>query len=422
MPRFDVEPTTSYSGSYTDIVVTGSKTSTGNATQMFVSSSVRKSQVGNAALDDPKLYNGVRDFGAYHRLLASNYALGVNQRFVSHVSSEKIIYDSHVPDMASIFAADGAHPMFTSYQNPSRADIRVQFIFGMRDTDGVFYRRTSSYASDTYASLTNDSWIFSFPFEYKYRDAPRRAGTFVDANGLIIRASSSFCSVGSSPVFNVAGLDPVGVAPSEKRLDSLDPFAGGFTGNILGTTASFQVGFMGKKAPGVAAPADFTFYPIEEYTHTSYPPSVPASILNPMSFAANNIDSIRFAYGFGDGPSGIATPATPITASHVTEGTAVRVWFGGIIRGWKYGLYNGIPTPTKCVFLRNHFGSHRDMLEQRIFTREINKTTGTIEGPVELSFISGSDAYVTASNPALNVRQAGFYDFQYRAGAPFKDV
>lgn len=422
MPRFDVEPTAAYSGSYTDVVVTGSRTPTGNKTQQFISASMRKSQVGNAAFDDPKLYTGVRQFGEYSRLLASNYALGVNQRFVSHPSSQKIIYDSYVPDLAAIFAADGAYPMFTSYQNPSQADVRVQFVFGMRDTDGTFYRRTSSFASDGNISLTNDSWIASYPFEYKYRGAIRRAGTFVDANGLLIRASSSFTRVGTSPAFDIAGLAAVGVSPSEKRLDPSDAFAGGFSGNIPGATASFQVGFMGKKAPGVESPANFTFYPVEEYTHTSYPPTVPAAILNPNSFAANNVDSIRFAYGFGDGPSGIATPATFTTASHVVEGMAVRAWFGSLIRGWKYGLYNGTPTAVKCVFMRNRYGSHRDMLEQRIFTKEVNSLDGTIEGPVQLNFITGSDAFVTASNPSLNTRQAGFYDFEYRVGTPFKDV
>lgn len=43
-----------------------------------------------------------------------------------------------------------------------------------------------------------------------------------------------------------------------------------------------------------------------------------------------------------------------------------------VIRGWKYGLINGLPTNSKAVFRRNRFGQFRDMLEQRQYTKFIN--------------------------------------------------
>lgn len=43
-----------------------------------------------------------------------------------------------------------------------------------------------------------------------------------------------------------------------------------------------------------------------------------------------------------------------------------------VIRGWKYGLYNGLPTNSKAVFRRDKFGQFRDMLEQRVYTKFIN--------------------------------------------------
>lgn len=42
-----------------------------------------------------------------------------------------------------------------------------------------------------------------------------------------------------------------------------------------------------------------------------------------------------------------------------------------IIRGWKYGLYSGLPVHTYAVFRRNRYGQFRDMLEQRLFTKAI---------------------------------------------------
>lgn len=432
MPLFDIEPTSAYSGSYMAIVVTGSRNPTGTAYQQLISSSFRKSRVGDAAsLAGALLYTGVTQYGEYSRLIVDNQAMNVNQRFVSHVSTTKVIYDSHIPDLAAIFLADNAYPAFTMYPSPAGVDMRVQFIFGTRDESGVLHRRTSSYASDANASISNDNWVNSSPFQYKYRGAPRRAGSFIDANGLLIRASTSF----STPTetfsnFNVTGIDTTGIgtAPNAKTLNPSDPFAGGFSGTIPGATASFQVGFMDKRREStVTASANYTFRPVEEYTDTdttfSGMPTVFGAPITNNTKAGSNIDTIRAVYGFGDGPSNTPLPKNVfgVDKGHGAAGYPVRVWFGTGIRGWKYGLYNGLPTSPKCIFRRNHFGSHRDMLEQRLFTKEVNKINGTLEAAVTLSFISGSEAYVTASNPALNTREVGYYDFEYKCGIPWKD-
>jgi hypothetical protein len=42
-----------------------------------------------------------------------------------------------------------------------------------------------------------------------------------------------------------------------------------------------------------------------------------------------------------------------------------------VIRGWKYGLYSGLPMHSKAVFRRNRYGQLRDMLEQRQYTKFI---------------------------------------------------
>jgi hypothetical protein len=45
-----------------------------------------------------------------------------------------------------------------------------------------------------------------------------------------------------------------------------------------------------------------------------------------------------------------------------------------VIRGWKYGLFNGLPTNSKAVFRRDKYGQLRDMLEQRHYTKFVNST------------------------------------------------
>lgn len=50
-----------------------------------------------------------------------------------------------------------------------------------------------------------------------------------------------------------------------------------------------------------------------------------------------------------------------------------------VIRGWKYGLFNGFPTHSKAVFKRNSYGQFRDMLEQRQYTKFINVSSSPVD-------------------------------------------
>jgi hypothetical protein len=105
--------------------------------------------------------------------------------------------------------------------------------------------------------------------------------------------------------------------------------------------------------------------------------------------------------------------------------------YGGILRGWHYGIYNGIETKTKLIYRKNHFGYFRDILEQRQLTatifQEKNSTAKTIFFPIENTFVSGTAIYnqaidyVTATNPDYNPYDSGIYDYYCRSGQPFFD-
>lgn len=62
-----------------------------------------------------------------------------------------------------------------------------------------------------------------------------------------------------------------------------------------------------------------------------------------------------------------------------------------VIRGWKYGLHSGLPTTTKAVFKRDHYGHFRDMLEQRQYTKFVQITSSpldqeaTVVGPTSIA-------------------------------------
>lgn len=84
-------------------------------------------------------------------------------------------------------------------------------------------------------------------------------------------------------------------------------------------------------------------------------------------------DSIKILFGFGDkSTKGVYTGddldavsgSLGLPVGRYSSGTA-RI--GPIIRGWKYGIQDGNPHYTSCVFRRDRFGQHRDMLEQRLY-------------------------------------------------------
>jgi hypothetical protein len=84
---------------------------------------------------------------------------------------------------------------------------------------------------------------------------------------------------------------------------------------------------------------------------------------------------------------------------------------GPIIRGWKYGLIDGNPHYTSCVFRREKFGQLRDMLEQRQITAFINDEInsplnylGNVEQPA-LPFVKTSQKN---SNNFANISTSTF--------------
>jgi hypothetical protein len=58
---------------------------------------------------------------------------------------------------------------------------------------------------------------------------------------------------------------------------------------------------------------------------------------------------------------------------------AYEIAIAPVIRGWKYGIYNGFPAHSRVIFRRNRFGQFRDMLEQRLFTKFYNTNTTILQ-------------------------------------------
>jgi hypothetical protein len=145
------------------------------------------------------------------------------------------------------------------------------------------------------------------------------------------------------------------------------------------------------------------------------------------------VSSFVFGINSSFGESNVSAPSDGADGNY----KLIQNWIVSC-EGWKYGLYNGVPTNFSCVFRQNHYGQPRDMLEGRPYTKTYNNKE--IGGPMDtdggINFISGSalsgesNNYLTASiYQSTNVTAAytvnpygsGIFDKEYRASQPWHD-
>lgn len=101
-----------------------------------------------------------------------------------------------------------------------------------------------------------------------------------------------------------------------------------------------------------------------------------------------------------------------------------------IIRGWKYGLYSGLPSYTSAHFRQGRYGQFRDMLEQRLFTKLFtakrqpqSNSNNVIEdntlndGPVTVRFL---DEQGNLTDPANT--QSQNLSFEATSSLPYFDL
>lgn len=116
------------------------------------------------------------------------------------------------------------------------------------------------------------------------------------------------------------------------------------------------------------------------------------------------IDTSKILFGFGD-RSSIKIKVSPASGLSYVVGrknlverritytlSTYYVSLSPIIRGWKYGLIDGNPCYTSCLYRRDRYGQFRDMLEQRLnsafYTDESNSPLKYSMG-VEQPAVSG---------------------------------
>lgn len=287
-------------------------------------------------------------------------------------------WDSLMPAINQCFLADGAgifllrpNPSFpfNSIGDPNKVDQRIGFLW---------FDYQSPLWFPTWGALLDGIWTWSFPFEPRYSQIPRQQ--FIERS-FIANYELDFIG-GDLTAPGVFAIPPKPLTgfffgPAGSEIPSVPPIQHTRLANQEVTQSN-----------GLYASHDFMWacdMPLNSKTAAGFQ----------LTSSAGVTDVVKALFGFGDMNNRIHTNLDP--ASTIDENGAYtgNTYFGTthwadfrvrktdensynwgnrwnvspIIRGWKYGVYSGLPAFSKAYFRQRSYGQFRDMLEQRPYTK-----------------------------------------------------
>ena len=91
------------------------------------------------------------------------------------------------------------------------------------------------------------------------------------------------------------------------------------------------------------------------------------------------------------------------------------------ITGYKYGVINHLPLPTKLAFRRGRYGQFRDLLEQRLFSKMYdNEREEPLEAVAVARFLPGTEADIVSKTGYIST-EPGYFNREYQSFKPFAD-
>ena len=410
MPIYDVENRFSYYKSYSDNIMSGS------ALPTLGSSTWNRGVIGSVVSGSEE-YKASTLLSDYTFKKANPFFRSGETRYLRLSSNSQTIKDSITPNIVDIYQTGSwgsGSLVYPSNDFSSLAGSGIRLLFS-KDNSIV----QAGSPSGVVPNIANKEWQWSYPYEVKYKNV--RNYNFILSLPLTVKFRE-FVTIISMP-------------PSPDQAD-----LSYYNQPVAATNLDFVFYFISSN--GIEIYTDQAGY----YNGSSFYTSGLAS-----SFLPTSLNSTLFQkLGFGINPKPLSknrlvadtnVPFSPPTSYGPAEFTSIiNLCTGSIIEGWRYGLYNGVPTNFSAVFRQNHYGQFRDMLEQRIYTATYNNPE--IGGPMDanggIKFISGSSLagesnnYLTASiynekPDKLNVAEAyrvnpygsGIFDTLYRASQPW---
>jgi hypothetical protein len=383
---FDVEPTRNLYNSTIDRIVTGSMLA---GTRGAVGSKV------SGSLE----YRGDQNYSSYVYNKYKKTSLGAN-RHISFACQNKVIWDSVVPSPLEIYQRNGGKVVSAEYDTlvwnnifgpppiPDKLALR-EFLVKIFISKGTNSYLTASNAS----SITDNYWYSSFPFQYNYKTVTR-----VFQSSTIIYSTNGYKEI-------INGSDKL-----VYQKGSGSPTSGS---NVFGI--SFVTG---NNLSGSSFIQEVVYdYLITPSVFTTLELGYAADMQSIVNLSTRNF----YECFFGIRPTIINTDLSYVNTSSMPQ-CQYSQSFVAQKQGWKFGLYNAFPTNLNVLFNRNRYGQLRDLLEPRKTTKTYEIETGTFSFPIQITFVSGTEAYITSSSPeTFDLRETGIYTFEYQCGKPYVD-
>lgn len=330
-------------------------------------------------------------------------------------------WDSLMPAINQCFLADGAG-IFLLRRDPTdffnfnyigdsrRVDQRLGFLWFDYQSPAWF---------PTWGALLDGIWTWAFPFEPRYAAIPRQQ--FIEKSFLANYSVDFFGGFGGAAP--VQAIDPV-------------PLQGFFFGPVGTENPSVPP----KDPTTVVGPTPGT--PLVGTTAFDFHWTCDAhlSAITQFGFvltgSAGISDAVKCLFGFGDMNNRVFTSLGPFGTTHFADfrrrepdpnyNWGSKWSMSPLIRGWKYGVYSGLPTFSKAYYRTKSYGQFRDMLEQRPFTKYYqsaennpdltNFRQGTTPSAVSVKFV---DAGGKLTNPQNTFSQN--LSFEATSSVPYFD-
>jgi hypothetical protein len=431
LDQFETEPNGFYSGSYTDGIYMGNL---GDSRGRFL---VAARSSGSNELRYAQHYSDFVDYSGSNR----NRSLGDGLRFRTFVSANELYQDTILPDIYNAFLLNGGVPVIAHTEASLSPIMLTKALPGIPGSYPVgklvfaTYGTTASYNSGS-VNIADRVWFATFPFQGRYRDIVKNVTAQFFRTNIACPATESQLasfdgiprygpndSYGSSSLATAEIIIPrtwiYGTVSGPSNNEPIRYTLMDVTGAV-NSSGSYDELFFGNNSLSAPFPPFSTgFYGVGSGTKKP-----------------QNKQLIRFVFGFGDNYQGIPI-INAVTSSKLNNTIGVMNGFYASsvdIRGWRYGVVNGFPYYSSCIFRSNRYGQFRDMMEQRKISKFFdpngialdgrnNARKGSSSAAVQVVFVSGSNSFVTASFPtSLNLNDSGLFDFECKSGQPWHDV
>lgn len=382
--EFELEPRNAYYGTYVDRILTGSLVPNGN-----------RSVVGSVVSGTEEWKNSTYLSDYYQAYTNPTYRSGY-LKGLRLLDKNEFFFDSFAPDFRQIYQLDGGKfiaakvdtwitandPDSPTGPQPFEENI-IKIMLALSGTSPL----TASDASN----ISDKIWLSAFPFESRYSTVNRLTSFGVTDTPAQYEENTAFSIPNMDVVYN-----PVS-APYKAKQFALG-FHFGNNSSVYLETSVFDKRINGKTTP------------------TS---SWRTTGLNTTNQFLKGFYASAFELSYNQ----LFVPDSSVITDYPFVGSCFYFYgFNIFIRGWKYGLYSGIPTKNSSVYRVGKYGQFRDRLEQRLFAKMYDQRTQTTREPVTVGFISGTVDYITASDPSLNFYDSGYYNSGYRSPTPYFDI